>query len=132
MDGLFNNWNLMGQQNMGNGLQGLDLSKLISGNTISSGASKAGGLFDIEGLTGLGALNLGGQLLGSLGGIYGGMQQYKLGRDSLNFQKDAFNRNMENQRKLVNSQLSDRQAARVNANPGNARSVDDYMKEYGV
>lgn len=132
MNGLFNNWNLMGQQNMGNSLQGLDLSKLISGNTISSGASKAGGLFGIEGLTGLGALNLGGQLLGSLGGVYGGMQQYKLGRDALNFQKEAFNQNMENQRKLVNSQLEDRQNARNAGTPGYHMSTEDYMKKYGV
>ena len=62
---------------------------------------------------------------------YGGFKQLGLAEDSLNFQKDAFSKQFANQSKLVNSQLRDRQQARLDRNPNNV-SVDDYMKQYGV
>ena len=58
-------------------------------------------------------------------------QNNKLQKDTLNFNKDVINRNYENQRKMTNMELTDRQARRVSANP-NAESVDSYMKKWGV
>lgn len=106
---------------------------LASLRTYGNQNANAQGLFGIDGLTGMGALGLGMQGLGALGNLWGGMKQYGLARDSLNFQKDAFNKNFENQRKTINSQLEDRQRARVSASPGGGYApVDEYMRKYGV
>lgn len=61
-----------------------------------------------------------------------GMQQLDLARDSFAFQKDAFNKQYENQRSLTNTQLEDRQRARVASNSGAYQSVSDYMGKHGV
>jgi hypothetical protein len=58
---------------------------------------------------------------------YMGMKQYGLFKDQLNFQKNSFERNFAAQRDSVNTQLEDRQKARVAANPGAFQSVGDYM-----
>ena len=63
---------------------------------------------------------------------YLGAQNLKLAKKSLAFQKDAFSKQFENQRRLINTQLEDRQRARVSANPGAYQSVDEYMKQHGV
>lgn len=63
---------------------------------------------------------------------YLGLQQLDLAKDNLDFQKDAFSKQFENQRTLTNSELRDRQAARVASNPTAYQSVDDYMKANGV
>ena len=56
-----------------------------------------------------------------------GMKQYGLMQDSLKEQKRQFNTNFDAQKKLVNSQLEDRQRARVASNPGAYESVGDYL-----
>ena len=61
-----------------------------------------------------------------------GMEKLDLAKDSLNFQKDAFSKQFENQRTLTNAELRDRQAARVASNPTAYQSVDEYMKANGV
>jgi len=61
-----------------------------------------------------------------------GMQKLDLAKDSLNFQKDAFSKQFENQRSLTNSQLQDRQAARVAADPRGYQAVDEYMRQNRV
>ena len=60
------------------------------------------------------------------------MEKVDLAKDSLNFQKDAFSKQFENQRTLTNAELRDRQIARVASNPTAYQSVDDYMKANGV
>lgn len=60
------------------------------------------------------------------------MQQLDLAKDSFSFQKDAFNKQYENQRTLTNSRLEDRQHARLSANPDGYQSVGDYMNKHGV
>ena len=80
--------------------------------------------------------------IGVLDGIFGigkglmdgwlGMEKLDLAKDSLNFQKDAFSKQFENQRTLTNAELRDRQNARVASNPTAYQSVDDYMKANGV
>ena len=62
---------------------------------------------------------------------YTGMKQLGIAEDSLAFQKDAFSKQFENQRKLTNAQLEDRQKSRVAFGPS-ATPVDEYMKKYGV
>lgn len=76
----------------------------------------------------------GGMALGAasaLGNLWMGAKQLNLAKDSLRENKRQFNLNYENQRKLTNNQLSDRQAARVAASP-NAQSVSSYMQQWGV
>ena len=68
----------------------------------------------------------------ALGSLYLGMKQYNLAKDSLAFQKDAFAKNFETQKTLTNSQLEDRQRARVASNAGAYQSVGDYMNQNGV
>ena len=72
------------------------------------------------------------QGVSAAGNLYLGMKQYGLAKDQLAFQKTAFEKNFENQRKVTNGGLADRQTARVAANPSAYQSVGDYMKQYGV
>lgn len=67
-----------------------------------------------------------------IGNAYMGMKQYGLAEDALKEQKRQFNLNYQNQRKLTNSMLEDRQRARLASNPTAYQSVGDYMKQYGV
>lgn len=63
---------------------------------------------------------------------YMGMKQYGLAKESLNQSKEQFRLNYEAQKGLTNSQLADRQAARLAADPNSGASVADYMAKYGV
>lgn len=81
-------------------------------------------------IQGWGGLALGG--LQGLGSLYMGMKQYGLAKDQLGFQKDAFSKNYEAQKMATNTQLEDRQRARVASNSGAYQSVGDYMKQNGV
>lgn len=74
----------------------------------------------------------GGMALGTATGLfnaYMGMKQYGLFKDQLQFQKDSFNKNYDAQRTATNTQLQDRQTARVASNPGAYQSVGDYMNQ---
>lgn len=71
-------------------------------------------------------------MLQGLGGLYLGMQQYNLAKEALANSKEQFNRNFAVQKGLTNSQLEDRQRARVASNPGAYQSVGDYMAQNGV
>ena len=125
--------------NLGN-VQGFDLSNLnIGGQQIAKG-----GMFDnMLGKDGWGNLALGGASM--LGNLFMGMKQYGLAKDTLNFNKEQFWKQYEAQKNLTNSQLEDRQRARLAAdtvrgangesvaNPNsNYRSASDYMNRYGV
>ena len=61
-----------------------------------------------------------------------GMQNYGLAKDQLAFQKEAYATNLENQKKTVNTQLEDRQRARIVSNANGYQSLDDYMNKNGV
>ena len=81
----------------------------------------------------------GGLALGAgqaLFGAWDGMRNYNLQRDQLAFSKDAFAKNWDAQRKTTNSQLADRQAARLASREGAGsspyQSVGDYMKQNGI
>ena len=107
-----------------------------SPTTLSNSFSSQFGNFlpwkNADGSAGMGwgmpLLNMGSSLLNG----YLGFKQLGLAEDNLNFQKDAFSKQFENQRTLTNSELRDRQAARVASNPTAYQSVDDYMKANAV
>lgn len=67
----------------------------------------------------------------AIGGLVDAHRQYKLGKQTLNFQKEAFRTNLENQRKLTNAELERKARARLSAGT-TTESVEDYMKRYGV
>lgn len=70
--------------------------------------------------------------LSTIGNAWMGMKQYDLMKDQLAFQKDAFNKNYANQTQMINTQLEDRQRARVGANPNAYESVASYMDKNRV
>lgn len=77
----------------------------------------------------------GGLALGAaqgLGSMYLGMQQYGLAKDTLAQNKKQFDLNYAAQKQNMNTQLEDRQAARVASNPNAYQSVGDYMKQHGI
>ena len=78
------------------------------------------------------ALGTGMGILQGLGNAYMGMKQYGLAKEQLQFSKDAFERNFAAQRQMTNTNLQDRQRARVASNPGAYQSVGDYMNQNGV
>ena len=71
-------------------------------------------------------------VLQGVGGLYLGMQQYNLAKDSLAASKEQFNRQFEVNKNLTNSRLEDRQRARVASNSSAYQSVGDYMNKNGV
>ncbi len=77
----------------------------------------------------------GGLALGAaqgLGSLYMGMKQYELAKDTLATNKAQFERQFAANKQLTNSNLEDRQRARVASNAGAYQSVGDYMAQNGV
>lgn len=62
---------------------------------------------------------------------YTSLGNLNLAQDSLDFQKSAWSQNFNNAVSSYNTELKDRQQARVNRN-SNAQSVSDYMAENGL
>ena len=110
----------------------------ILDSLMSWGKGATGGLFDNflskteNGVTtqgwGMPAI---GAAQGLMNGILG-MKSYGLARDQLNQSKKEFQMNWDAQKKTVNSQLEDRQRARLASNPGAYESLDSYMKKNGI
>lgn len=91
--------------------------------------------FDTTDANGIKTQGWGGMALSGMQGLgnsYMAMKQYGLAEDALKEQKRQFNTNFEAQRKLTNSQLADRQRARVASNPNAYQSEAEYMKQWGV
>lgn len=84
------------------------------------------------GKSNLGWLTGGAQAITGLAGAYTGLKQLGLAEDSFDFQKQAFNTNLENQARLTNEQLRREQAGRNARNPNEVVDLDAYMKQYGV
>lgn len=80
----------------------------------------------------MGLINLGTGLVQGLMGFYQGNKSMNLLERQLNNQIRTDERNYQNQRQLVNSELADRQSARVASNANAYMGVDEYMKKYGV
>lgn len=79
---------------------------------------------------GWGGLAIGGAQ--ALSGAFMGMKQYQLAQEALSENKRQFSLNFDNQRKTVNTELEDRQRARVASSPSAYQSVGDYMQKNGV
>lgn len=82
--------------------------------------------------TGVQQQGWGGLALGAasaLGNSYMGMKQYGLAKDALKENKRQYNQNYAAQRQTVNTQLEDRQRARVASNAGAYQSVGAYMDQ---
>lgn len=107
-------------------------------NAPGVGSAAAGGgrdwmslLLGEKGQMGLGQLGLG--TMAGIGNMFLGMKQYGLAKDQFAENKRQYNQNYEAQKGLTNSQLADRQAARIAASGAAGReSVADYMAKYGV
>lgn len=108
---------------------GLNGTSPIIGNA-TGGGGLFGGMFDNmlgkNGQQGWGNLALG--ALQGIGGAYMGMKQYGLAKDALAQSQAQFDKNYNAQRQSINTQLEDRQRARVAATDGRAESVDSYME----
>lgn len=113
-----------------------DISKILPGLNGAGGAptSFMDKLLGYEGKNGY-VPGWGGMALGAASGIgqsLMAMKQYGLMEDQLKEQKRQFDINYAMQKKSFNSQVEDRQRARVASNPGAYESVSDYMKKYGA
>lgn len=87
------------------------------------------GTQDADGnMTGLNMDNLM-SAIGAIGGIWGASKQLGLAKDSLNFQKETFRTNTENQRKSYNTAIEDRARSRYSeSNTAGQATADDYIK----
>lgn len=105
-------------------------SNLLSPNKGSSwslwgGRNEQG--FDTNSIVGTG-VDLGMSALDA----YLGLKQLGVAEDALDFQKGAFSQQFNINKALTESQLRDRQRARLSANPTGYKSVEEYMKEVGI
>ena len=74
-------------------------------------------------------------MLGGMGALFqgwSGLQQSKLAKDALNFQKLAFQTNLANQTQAYNTQLEDQYKARTSNYAGKDEDVAKYMAEHGM
>jgi hypothetical protein len=144
-----NNWNtpsvdtnittegLLNQFNQNNGLTDFSNVSNFSMDGANPEAAGTDWWSKLMGGTNQDGMKTTGLVTGGLGALQGlanswlGFQQLGLAKDQLGFQKDAFNKNYANNVSLTNSQLEDRQRARVAANP-NATAVTDYMNQNRV
>jgi len=95
-------------------------------NSDLSGSGNEGGTNFLGNLnTGLGAAS-------NLFKMYSGLKQLGLAREQLDFNRSAFDTNLQNQGRLTNARLEDRQARRVRDRPDQNLSVADYMARFGV
>lgn len=103
----------------------------IVGNGLGGGAGDTGGFdwnnFLLGDSARPGALQLGLGAMGGIGSLYTGMKSYGMAKKQLQQQNNQFEKNYAAQRSLVNSQLEDRQAARVASNPEAYESESSYM-----
>ena len=118
--------------NQAGGLNQTGINALnTSGNPAPEGfLGKLGGLFgstDEFGKFQPSGLTVGAQLGMGMFNAWGGMRQLNLAKDQFKFQKDAYNKNYQNQKQLTNTRMEDRQNAR-NAFSDRHEKTDSYME----
>lgn len=101
-------------------------SSLFSRNSLFGGSDPASGAISSGWVSPLAAI--GGALLGGIQG----QKQLGLAQQQFKENKRQFDANFEAQRKTTNTQLEDRQRARVASNAGAYESVDSYVKRNSV
>lgn len=97
---------------------------------IDPAKKTSGFLRDAQGNLNLGNLETLTGMIGTLGTLYGAFQQHKLAKDSFNFQKDAYEKNMANQTKSYNTALEDRIKARYTQE--GRSGADEYLKKHSL
>lgn len=70
--------------------------------------------------------------IGALSNAYFAMQQYGLAKESLQQNKEQFNKNYEANKKITNARLEGKAAARYRNNPKGHLSPEEYMRKHGV
>lgn len=111
---------------------GQNLGQGNIGERIGDWARNSGFIGTRDDITGQMSQGWGGLAFGAAQALMNGlmgMRQYGLARRQFDFQKNAWNQNMANQRRTVNTQMEDRQRARVAANPTAYQSVGEYMNQ---
>lgn len=114
--------------------------KLVEGwngltNTVSNTASNIAASKPVQSflnMPGTDQLNALAGVASSLNGIWNGYNQNRMMKDQFKFQKDAFNKQYQASVNQYNTQLEDRQRARVASNPNAYQSVSDYMAKNRV
>jgi hypothetical protein len=106
-------------------------------SSFGSSMDTGGGAEKFNSLGMFGAASQGLSALGSLVQAYNGYKQIQLGRDAFNFSKATYNQDTANQARLVNSELEDRQKARIsstgnNNSNGAYESLGSYMNKNRV
>lgn len=108
------------------------LSSLFADGGMFSGKSMFG---DVDTKTGVRSMGWAPTALGVGQAIMGGIQGNKamgLAQDQLKEGKRQFNLNYNAQKQTTNTQMEDRQRARVASSPGAYESVDSYMTKNKV
>lgn len=107
------------------GLDSFNFNSQGTGSLSTPLLSKAGGIFDsiggLKGTLGLASAGIG------LANAIGQFGAAKTAKKSLQFQKDAFNKNYNATKKTTNSRIRDRRAERI-YNYGNAETIARYGK----
>lgn len=114
-------------------MEGGDSGGYMSG--LTDWLKTSGFLGSTDTKTGIKTDGFGGMALGvaqGLGNAYMGMKQYGLAKESLAEGKKQFSLNYDAQKATTNSQMEDRQRARVASNSGAYQSVGDYMAQNGI
>ncbi len=108
------------------------LDSLKPGTGEESWQTKWLGGTNAQGMQTNGIIPVGIGALSGLAGAYLGWQQFNLSKDQMAQSKKIFNLNFGAQAQSVNTQLEDRQRARVASNPTAYQSVGDYMSKNAV
>lgn len=88
-----------------------------------------GGLYNTETGINWGAAGQIGQGIGALGGLWGAFQQNRLAEETLDFQKEAYQTNLEGTSKSYNTALEDRIRSRYAAEGKSSAEADKYLKK---
>ena len=111
-----------------NQLQTTPLAGGVVGGATNPGFFSLDSFFGKNGQQGWGNTALGAAQ--GIGGLLMGMKQYGLAKDALAQSQNQFTKNYEAQKQTLNTQLEDRQRARVAASGGvgNVESVESYLE----
>lgn len=125
--------------NMGGSFQGMPTGQDVSGIGVMNGqqlgqgyvGAGGGGMFSansnfMQNVGGWQGIASGIQTIGNL---YMAYQQNKLAKDSLNFQKDSFNKNLANQTQSYNTSLEDKIRSRYVTEGRSSDEADDYLEK---
>lgn len=91
-----------------------------------TGGQTAGGMFGNMNWNALGNIA---NLIGGFGGLYSAYQGTKIAKDSLNLQREAYQKNLANQTKSYNTALSDRAKTRGVMEGSSSADVDKYIRD---